>query len=116
MLIHSHNVEFVLFIFLHQEFQKFCLLLCELMVNLGVSVNLNRHIQSGLVIFTADHLCKATFAKNFQDFKSVVELITSLNNIIAFFVITFCLAFCFTTNSSLGYIPCEVDNIFALLA
>ena len=62
VLVHSHNVVFVLFIFLHQEFQKFCLLLCKLMVNLCVSVNLNCYIVSSLMVLAADYLSKASFS------------------------------------------------------
>ena len=82
------------------------------MVNLCISIYLNCDIQSSLVIFATDNLCKASFTKDFQDFKSVVYLVSCLDNIVPFFVVTVFLPFRFATDSSLRDVPCIVDNVF----
>ena len=85
------------------------------MVDFGVPVDLNCYIQASLMILATDYLCKASFPQDFQDLKSVVDLVSCLNNVVSFFIITVFLAFGLATNSSSWDVSCEIDNVFTFL-
>ena len=115
-LIHSHDVVRVTRVLFHQELEKFRLLLGKLVVDLGVSVDFYRNMESSLVIDAADHLGKATFTENLRDFKSIEEMLSNIDNEVTFFIVAFLLALRWAADNSICDPTSKVDHLLALLA
>ena len=112
MLVHPHYIVLIVFVFLHQKFKKFCLLFSKLMINFCVAVNFDCNVISSLVIKTANNLRKATFTQDLKYFESVKDLVSSLNDEVAFFVIALTFAFCLTAYCSFYNISWIINDIF----
>jgi len=63
-----HDVVAIIWVLLHQERQKLRLLLSELVVQLGVSVDLDRNFLLGHVVYAGDDLSERAFSENSQYF------------------------------------------------
>ena len=115
VLIHPYNVMFVMFVLLHQKLKQFSLLFCKFMINFSISIDLYSYTFPSLVIQATNYLCKTTLSQNLEDFKSIIYLISWLYNEIALLIITFFLAFCYSTNSSFHNITWIVNHVLAFI-
>ena len=113
MLIHPHDIMFVMFVLLHQKLEQLSLLFCKFMIYLGISIDFHSYTLSSLVIEATDYLRKTTLTQNLQNFKSIVQLISWLNNEVAFLIITFFFAFCYSTDSPFHNITWIVNHVLA---
>ena len=81
------NVMLISGVFFHQEAQELAFLLCKFMIDLSVSVDLNRNSHASHVINSRDHLSKTAFAQDFKHFKSIEDLILSFDNVVPVFIV-----------------------------
>lgn len=112
MLVHPHYIVLIIFVFIHQKFKQFCFLFGKLMVDFCVAINFDCNVISSLVIKTANNLCKATFSQDLQYFESVKDLVSSLYDEVAFFVIALAFAFCLTAYCPFHNISWIIYDIF----
>jgi len=80
----------ILGIFLHQERKQFGLCLSEFMVNLCVAVDFYCYIALGFVIEGWNYLSETAFAEDFVHFKSIQDVITDVDIVVAILVIPLC--------------------------
>ena len=74
---------------LHQVPEEFGFPLGELMIQLGVSRDLDGNDFSGFVVASGDDLGKAALAQDFENLEAVEKLLAFSNQIVAFLIIVF---------------------------
>ena len=57
------------------------------MVNLRITVDFHSDTFSAHMVNSRDNLSKAAFSEDFDDFKSIEDLVLRLQNVVAFFIV-----------------------------
>jgi len=71
LFFHPHNVILVIWIIFHELLEEICFILSELMVEFGITVDLNCDTSLLLMVKCLHHLSETTFPKDWDNFKSV---------------------------------------------